>query len=282
MICGEAREYLFAFLDNELDAPLSIELQRHLDGCPSCAREAEIERTIRKRLSHRLRAAGGDLLEPAVALAGALAPLVAPAADLRPLSPATRLRRRRRLATAAAVLLMVGAGAWVALDRSGWPRTQPIHHAEQRGAARFTRLLVDDFEHFLEEGRRVQYASERPAELADWLGRQTALAVVLPAAPEQHGRLVGGRKCKIDGRPAAFASYELNGRPASLVIVTHQPQMLTGLREVRDGDAIHWLDRWKGYTVLACRRDGLVYAAVSELPEDELLRLMRDALDESD
>ncbi|MFQ5807197.1 MAG: anti-sigma factor family protein, partial [Phycisphaerae bacterium] len=72
MTCGEAREYLFAFLDNEVDAPLSIELQRHLDGCPHCAREAEIERTIRKRLSGRIEAAADDLPRFADVLRSAL------------------------------------------------------------------------------------------------------------------------------------------------------------------------------------------------------------------
>ena len=51
MNCGEAREYLIAFLDGELDASLSVEVQLHLDHCCDCAREAEIERTIRGRLA---------------------------------------------------------------------------------------------------------------------------------------------------------------------------------------------------------------------------------------
>ena len=42
MRCGEIREYIFAFLDNELDAPLSIEFQHHIDHCAVCAREVEI------------------------------------------------------------------------------------------------------------------------------------------------------------------------------------------------------------------------------------------------
>lgn len=50
MICNETREYLFAFLDNELDAHLSIEVQRHLDHCPDCAQQADIEREIAEAL----------------------------------------------------------------------------------------------------------------------------------------------------------------------------------------------------------------------------------------
>jgi len=39
MNCRELREYLFAFLDNELDAASSIEVQEHLEHCPLCARD---------------------------------------------------------------------------------------------------------------------------------------------------------------------------------------------------------------------------------------------------
>ncbi len=50
MSCTEIREYLFAFLDNELDVHLSIEVKRHLDHCPDCAQRAEIEREIAEAL----------------------------------------------------------------------------------------------------------------------------------------------------------------------------------------------------------------------------------------
>ena len=54
MTCRQTREFLFAFLDNELDAPRSIDLQLHLDGCPDCAREAEIERATKTHLAGSL------------------------------------------------------------------------------------------------------------------------------------------------------------------------------------------------------------------------------------
>lgn len=54
MNCGEAREVLYAFLDSELESALSIEVQRHLESCAQCGREAETEREIRKRLAGAL------------------------------------------------------------------------------------------------------------------------------------------------------------------------------------------------------------------------------------
>lgn len=54
MICSEVREYLFAFLDNELPAEFSIELQGHLERCPRCAHDAETERAVGHHLHSAL------------------------------------------------------------------------------------------------------------------------------------------------------------------------------------------------------------------------------------
>ncbi|MEK7757590.1 MAG: zf-HC2 domain-containing protein, partial [Planctomycetota bacterium] len=54
MRCDEVHEYLFAYLDNELDVPVSMELQRHVETCHECAREVEIEWAIKGKLSEVL------------------------------------------------------------------------------------------------------------------------------------------------------------------------------------------------------------------------------------
>ncbi len=61
MRCGDVREFMFAFLDNELDVRRSMALQRHLDRCPYCARQVEIERII---IGHLKRALVSDDVAP--------------------------------------------------------------------------------------------------------------------------------------------------------------------------------------------------------------------------
>jgi len=48
--CQEARSLLHAFLDDELDLTHSLDVQRHLDTCPACAREHSAQRALRTAL----------------------------------------------------------------------------------------------------------------------------------------------------------------------------------------------------------------------------------------
>lgn len=50
MNCDDARVLMHAFLDDELDLATGVELERHLAGCPACAREYEAMAAMRSRL----------------------------------------------------------------------------------------------------------------------------------------------------------------------------------------------------------------------------------------
>lgn len=269
MTCQEAREYLFAFLDNELDAALSIEMQRHLDGCPACAREAEIERAVGKRLGHALGAGAGavpDFPETLAGLTGPREETVGPGPGaVMPLRGIANVERI--LGVAAAVAVVVLAGLWFG--------------ASGRADPGLADLLVGDFEHFLEGGAQVQLASDDRQEVAAWLQDKTQLAVALPISGDPKCQLLGGRKCKIAGRLAAFAAYRMEGEPASLVAVPGRGIDFEGMQQVEYEGRPHWRASRGGYTVLACRRGDLVYAAVSRLEEQQLLCLMTGATHES-
>ena len=277
MTCSEMRQYLFAFLDDELDASMSIELQRHLDGCHDCAREAEVERTIRKRLAATLEAApdipaftdswgesrtGIDGTVPAIPAVPTIGP---------PASTRTHYRART-LAWAAVLIGALGVSVWYVVSRD---RSAP------HGSG-FAGMLVADFEHFLDAGGQVQLASADRLAVSDWLVDQTSLNVQLPAPQDPKCKLLGGRKCKIAGKPAAFAAYEMDGVLASLVVVPATPAVLEGMEHVQRDGGSHWISRLRGHTVVASRRDGKVYAAVSTLPVGELLCLMKDVNHEGD
>ncbi|MHC4610749.1 MAG: zf-HC2 domain-containing protein [Planctomycetota bacterium] len=271
MTCGETREYLFAFLDSELDAPLSIELQRHLDGCAHCAREAEIERTVRKQITSVMVTAPAEIPALDDMVGSMFTHDAAPIERIRPAHP-IRIFHWGRLLAAAALALAVGASLWLAL------KDRPA----DSGVASLTDLVVADFEHFLEKGQPVQIESTDSDAVSVWLRERTAVAVVLPSALDPRCKLIGGRKCKIAGQPAAFAVYDMKGVPASLVAVAAQHGDLQGMAEVHHNGATHWVDHSKGYTVVACRRAELLYAAVGQLPQEELFCLMSGAVHEGD
>lgn len=49
--CEDVIERLFDYLDRELDAPTSAEIERHLQRCHDCFSRAEFERRLRERLA---------------------------------------------------------------------------------------------------------------------------------------------------------------------------------------------------------------------------------------
>ncbi len=265
MNCAEAREYLFAFLDNELDAPLSIELQRHIERCCDCAREAETERAVRKQLAAKL---ADSTVARELDEAG-LARLLTLQQARRVPCERPHINRRGLIAAGVALLVLGGAGVIVALKTS--PSTAP-----------FADLLVADFQHFLEEGRQLQLASADAIEVSDWLHDRTGLDVVIAPTHGQRCRLVGARKCKIAGRPAAFALYDMHGDPVSIVALEQKHVDLSRMRYVGQGSRARWVDRCKGHTVVARSRGELLYAAVSKLPETDVFDLMESVINESD
>lgn len=257
MNCSDTRELLHAFLDSELDAPLSIEIQRHLERCCDCGREAEVERTIRKALVNSLEkaAAAGETDERT------LLP------DILTSAPDQNQRFRgswlRRVVWTAAAGLLLGLGAWRTLRQAD----------SSSPASLVPRTLVEDFVGMVADPGKIQLASEDSEAVAHWFWEKLGFDVELPA---MRGRctLVGGRCCTIAGQPAAFALYDMEGSPAALVAVRlDQSGETRGPRAPR-GSVARRIDHLEGHTVVSCERNQIAYAAVGPLPAERLLELM--------
>lgn len=257
--CAKVRDYLFAFLDNELEPGLSIKVQTHLEHCPACAREAEIERAIRRALDG--------------ALAHASPPEFHQDAILRSLDVAAPrgsrgfLRRPwfRTPAIAGAAALALTAALWSAL-------------APRPGAAPgFVDLVAEESGEFLEHAGPVQLATSETPALTAWLRAQTALEVDFADPSPSGWRLIGARRCSLAGRPAAFALLERQGLTASLVAVNDDvPEATHNLKSTISGSEVHWVGRCRGRNIVASKRGGLVYYAVSDHPASELHDLVRE------
>lgn len=138
-------------------------------------------------------------------------------------------------------------------------------------------VLVDDFDHFVTENKPLQIVSSDADEVARWLQERTALAVQIPPTKSAVATLQGGRKCTINGKAAAFAVYRLGDDLACVVALVEPAESLASMKRIERDGHVHWVDRCRGHTVLACRRGELVYAVVSRLPEESLSALMPPA-----
>lgn len=264
MICHETREYMFAFLDNELEASLSMELQHHIDHCAVCAREVEVERTIRDRLGDALKIQAPE------------EPFHIQAFERPPARGETFGGLRRWLsqhaARAACAAVILGAAVAYIVTQHGYVGD---------GHSGFVRLVVSDFEHFLEENRPIHFASSNADAISRWLLEQTNLEVVLPRVEGPNCRLLGARKCTIADRPAAFVVYEMDETPISLLAIASGSEGLQHMNQVESNGRIFWMDRLEDTSVLAYRQNNLVYAVVSKLAPPELINLFSGAEHES-
>ncbi len=265
MICNEAREYLFAFLDNELDASLSIDFQHHVDHCAVCAREVEIERVIQRQLVCALKTQDSEIPFNKHALKQIIGQ------DKTSVVQPRLVSRRVLLAACAAIVFAVGITSHFVMQHAG----------DTEGHGKFVNLVVSDFEHFLGEGLPIRFTSSNASAVSNWLLQQTALEVILPSVKGKHCKLIGARKCEIEGQAAAFVIYEMQGTPVSLLAVTGRNDALKQMAQIEHNGRIHWVDHFEDFSVVAYRRNNLVYAMVSKLDKDELIHFLSGAVDES-
>jgi anti-sigma factor (TIGR02949 family) len=51
MSCEEVLSTLYAYLDNEVDAPTEADMDTHLHDCRECFSRAEFEKTLKKKVA---------------------------------------------------------------------------------------------------------------------------------------------------------------------------------------------------------------------------------------
>ncbi|MCH8914041.1 MAG: hypothetical protein IIA33_10800 [Planctomycetes bacterium] len=175
----------------------------------------------------------------------------------------------------------VGMAAAVAAAVVLWTATRDVSPPSPQ-ADNLADLVADDYRRFVEEGKTVQLASADAAEVSAWLRGQTGLEVSIGSITGHGCRLVGARKCKLAGRPAAFALYDMAGTPVSLVATDGAAIGVGQMKRVDNGASEYWVDRCAGHTVVATRAGDLIYAAVSTLPQNDLIHFIESVVHESD
>lgn len=188
-----------AFVDDELDATVSYEVDRHLTACPCCHAEAESIRAYDVRVREACRGGGASSAECAGArarLAAALAAVVA-----REGRRSRFVRASRRLGAVAALVLVV-FGLVIGL---------------MPGPA------VADFatHHVLCLGMRKHWTFDR-AELDSLCRAQTGGRGVIVSLEKAGYRLDEGAVCGVNGERFCHLVYRAEGRDPVSIFVGRQ------------------------------------------------------------
>lgn len=247
--CREARVWLEAFHDNELDSVSSLAVQEHLDECTDCRRHwqwlCEVEASLQRlnesapspRRDFRLR-------------------LLRPVAKPRSLVMAF-FRARRGLAATASFAVLFALIAIVMLS-------------ERIGAD--VMLFVLDSARMEQIAPPVDLATANMEEAEQWLKQRIGLASTL-RCPKDF-KLVGARSCSVNREPVGLFLFDHDGKRL-FCYVSHSS--LTALRgyDTATPEGIK-LGTCEGRRVAAWDTGGVSYLLVADLTKDVFLSVANE------
>ena len=288
--CGWVQDRLLIYLAGEMTAPEeAAKLCRHLETCAHCTAAAEALAETAETLE--------GVLHPSVPAPATLdARVMAAVRDLP--APARRFRwpgvarpstGRRPLAFAAATALcFLSAGFLLGKEYAVRPRppaaTEPMAAPIPPTSPPTVQLnlLAGDHWAYLENPSPAQVPGPEPRRVA----RAMTPLVSFPVTPLDldpgGARLIGARRCEVQGVPVAFLLYDWRGERVSLFQMDGRKLALPGLRETV----------FEGHCFLVGERDGLTFALwcrgttnfvlVARLAPAQLLRLASTAAAEGE
>jgi len=240
--CREAQDLIHGYLDGELDLIRNLEIERHLQACPSCARAYQYQQGLRSALT------AGSLYYRAPArlhkqVQSALGQTAK--AETRP-----RLRTWRWLSVGASIAAVVTL-VWMLAPRLTRPSTDEFLVQEVLSAhvrSMMARHLTD-------------VASSDQHTVKPWFNGQSDFSPPVTDLTERGFPLVGGRLDYLTERPVAALIYRRQQHVINLFVwpsaqEAGHPEMRTVTRQ--------------GYHLVGWTMSGMTYWAVSDLNEREL------------
>lgn len=248
MECKHSQEWMAAYLDGELDASATLQLQMHLAACQQCAATLAQLQALRAtiaqqgtryaapaHLKHRIRTAIKDQQAP-----------------------------RRARAASARWWTWLSAGA-AGLGATAFAVTLALYLQQPSRAEQLDQELVASHFRSLMPDHLADVASTDRHTVKPWFaGKLDFSPPVLDLAPQGYA-LIGGR-----------LDY-LNQRPVAAMVYQHRKHILNlYVWPVAAGDEAPRASSRQGFQLLRWRQDGMQYCAVSDINARELGEFAHD------
>jgi len=260
MKCIKAREVIYMSSESEPFSAEIIEAKEHLKNCPSCAeffKEEEIlkniiyERTPRERAPQSLRqlVLGITEKERIFLTRSAKTPGY------------TRLSGMISKLSLTLLFLIFVTSSLILYNVSFQERNDSL-----------TSILVEDHKNNIPGD--VQILSSDPETVKEWFSGKVGFVVNVPKL--QGAIFIGGRLCQIEGRRVALLFYEKNGKPLSLFVMDGSLADLNWKDKNvidTDGNSSEVTNK-KGCNIVFWREEGIVFALVSDIEKQEILKII--------
>ena len=252
MNCQRIKEYLYQFIDGQLDTTNSMLVKEHISICPLCElewkREKEmdslIRRTIPKENAH-------------FALKERIINRIEEFKKTKVFSP-TGLKPILAVTSVALLLVIVST---VVKET----RTFPI----------FTEAISSHIK-FLQGGLPIEITSSNPQDIKDWFQGKIDFAIMVPDLSSKGIHLIGGRICHLKDRKVAYLMYEKDSYVISVFVIDTKGLNIPRAESIDLGNKKVFIKSESGYQSILCLKRGSDIGCifVSELPEDELVKII--------
>ena len=256
MECEEARFGLYALLDNELDIATNLEVLSHLEGCPSCLRELELEARLKALVREQLTA---DVPPPE--LWGKVMQRVERETEgARPsgLVFGKRWPRARLFQAAAAAVMILFALSFVFIAQRDGP------------GVLLDELVKDHLRSVAKESGPADVPFTDPHEILAHFRTQVPPSLPVPLIIYEGARLLGGSFCRLGHTKGIRFTYQVGpGETVSLYQLDRSDQMPFP----PSASGRLYISRPQGPGIVLWGDGGLLYALVGELGQQDLQRL---------
>ncbi|HSS46769.1 MAG TPA: anti-sigma factor [Burkholderiales bacterium] len=243
MNCDETRNLMHGYLDKEIDLVRAMEVEKHLEGCAECkalySQETAVQSTIRERASYY---AAPKYLEARIR-----------AALPKPGKKAMVFRQPNLnwLSFAASMAFAVVITWGVALNFNAASEDE-----------RLTEEIISDHVRSLMANHLSDVASSDQHTVKPWFNGKLDFSPTVIDLTTQGYVLVGGRLDYLNNRPVAVLVYRHRKHFINLFIWPEESREKSLVRtKTKQGyNLIHWKD------------SGMVFWAVSDLQENELMQ----------
>jgi len=271
MKCARVQDRLLLYLAGELEPREEGALRSHLESCPGCAAVAAELAETQELVTSALRTA---VNAPATLQARVMA------AARR--EPARRRRwaafpplwswKQRFAATAVALCLLIGGyglGHW----HGGKQLSSVPGLARPDRPTLSLALLGDDHLEYLANPQPAQVPGPDPRQVSRSMTSMLKFPVAVVDLQHEGARLLGGRKCQLQGVWVAFLLYDWKGERVSLYQIDERKITLPALRPTTFRGRMFHVGAADGLTYVCWRSGAMNFVMVSGAAPERLLRL---------
>lgn len=250
MDCRDVQHLMHGYVDGELDLISNLEIDQHLQACPTCA-------AIRGNLSEMQKALHADALyfKAPAHLSARVRSSLHKAQKTRPARPVMSKMPVRRLAVAALLLFVLTAGLTLL---HFFAISSPDEALMQQVVASHIRSLMAN--------HLVDVASTDQHTVKPWFDGKLDFSPQVVDLASKGFPLQGGRLDYLDNQPVAALVYRYQKHIINLFIWP----LASG-----EGVAAQQMTSRQGYNVIYWSQSGMNYWAVSDVGEAQLQQFVR-------